>query len=200
MSAERGVTLVELLLGVALLAVFLAATHHFTRSVLRGVRVLEVASEVQEAARIGVHIIERDLREAGYDPSGTLAPGIALAERDAVRILRDLNGDGNTDDTNERVTYRYSRERGALMRGLGTAPEQPMLDGVPDEGLEFRYFDAAGNAIPLRPGGLDTSERARIRRVDLRLTIEMEHPDPEIRSTIRRFQTASVHLRNPPFS
>jgi hypothetical protein len=197
MSTERGVTLVELMFGIALLAVFLGSTHQFTRSLLRGVRVLEVASEAQERARIGVQIIERDLREAGFDPAGTRAPGIARAERDAIRILRDLNGDGDTDDSNERVTYRYSGGRGALMRGLGNAPEQPMLDDVPAGGLELRYFDDAGNAIPLPPGGLDANERARIRRVDVRLTIEMPHPDPAFGRPIRRLQTASIQLRNP---
>ena len=160
-AAESGATLVELLLGITLLATFLGMTHQFSRAMLRGVHVLEMASEAQEAARIGVQIIERDLREAGLDPAGAIASGIVRAEHDAVRLVRDLNGDGDTNDTNERVSYRYSGERGALMRGLGDAPEQPMLDDVPADGLEFRYFDAGGSVGGgvggrcgcLRPGG-----------------------------------------------
>jgi hypothetical protein len=196
LGTERGATLVELLLGIALLATFLAMTHELSRTMLRGVRVLELASEAQEAARIGVQLIERDLREAGLDPAGGIAPGILRAERDAIRMSRDLNGDGDTNDANERVSYRYSGDREALMRGLGGAPEQPMLDDVPPEGLEFRYFDAEGNAIAQRPGGLDAGERARIHRVDVRLTIEIRVPGAGIARTIRRLQTASVQLRN----
>src|SRR5262245_27231180 len=64
-----GFTLVELLVGIGLLALFALVMQQFCRTVLRGVRVLEVASEAQEAARLAAQLIVADLRESGYSPT-----------------------------------------------------------------------------------------------------------------------------------
>ena len=196
LSSQTGMTLAEVLVATAAFALFAAIVERFTITMLRGVRVLEVASEAQEAARIGVQFIVRDLREAGFNPSGAAWPGITRAERDAIRIARDLDGDGETDDANERVSYSLRADPPTLMRGQGNAAEQPMLADVAKEGLEFIYFDAEGLTIPLPPEGLGVLDRARIRRIDLRLLIEIDHPDPRYGAPIHHMQTATVHLRN----
>src|SRR5262249_14465839 len=118
-SNERGASLGEVLVSIVFLGLLAADTQQFSGALLRGVRVLETASEVQEAARIGVALVVHDLRGAGYDGDGSLGNGLRLADADAVEIAADLNGDGDTDDSQEVVGYRFDRDRQTLMRVMG---------------------------------------------------------------------------------
>ncbi len=199
MTAGRGMhgaSLVELLISVMFLGLFAIMLHQFCRTMLHGVRVLEVASEAQEAARIGIQLIVRDLRGAGFSPGGSLPNGVSQAGPDAIEIVRDLNGDGDTNDSNEMVAYSLNEEKHALMRRMGQASPQPMLNDVATDGLQFAYRSGDGAVISAGSSALDAGERARIRRIDVRLAIDAPHPDPAYRSPIRAVQTASVCLRN----
>jgi len=195
---NRGFSLVELLVGLALLASFALAVHQCCAALLRGVRVLEAASEAQEAARIGVQLIVADAREAGFSPAGPLPDGIRRAGPGVFAIARDLNGDGDVDDSAERVTYLYASDRHALLRAQGDAPPQPLLDELDDDGLAFSYL--AGDGIPLANGDseLDAAMRARIRRVAVRLAIAVGNPSPYGGGRLRAEQTATATLRNVP--
>src|SRR5690606_23871960 len=110
----RGATLVELLISLLAFALFATGVQQFSRTMLRGVRVLEAAAEVEEAARLGSQLIAGDLRDAGFSPLGTLGTGVQVAAPDAVALRRDLNGDGDSDDPNEAVAYRYVAARRQL--------------------------------------------------------------------------------------
>jgi prepilin-type N-terminal cleavage/methylation domain-containing protein len=194
-ARPRGFSLVELLVGMVFLAVFALAVHQFCTALLRGVRVLEVASEAQEAARLGVQLIVADLREAGFSPSGALPDGIRRAGHDVVAVARDLNGDGDVDDANERVSYQVAADRHALLRALGDAPPQPLLNDLADDGLAFTYLATDGAPLPAAPE-LDASQRARIRRIAVQLAVAIPNPDPAYRQPLRAEQSATATLRN----
>lgn len=188
-----GSTLVELLVSVALLAIFAVGGHLFVLSLLRSSEVLDTAAEAHESARIGIYMIERDLRGAGFAPSAPLRPALQSAARDEVRIASDWNGDGDTADSNEVVGYGFDAARRQLTRTQGDAPPQPLIERVAEDGLVLAYYDAGGNRIATAD---DPDTRATIRRVDVTLTIELAHPNPAVRRPIRARQTASVALRN----
>ena len=193
LRGDGGASLVEMLVAVAITGVFSGGAHFFLASVLESGRVLEAAGEAEESARVGIHLIERDLRGAGYGSPDALRPGLQLATRTQLRIASDLNGDGDTADSNEVVGYGIDSSRHLLTRSQGSAAAQPMIEGLAADGLIFNYFDAAG--APLTT--LDTSAaRALIRRVDVVLTIEIPHPGRGAARMIRVRQTASVALRN----
>jgi hypothetical protein len=170
----------------------------FTRAFLSGARVLAASCEVQQAVRIGLHLIERDVRGARYSPGGPLTGGVRRARRDAVEVAMDTNGDGDANDPGEIVGYALQAATQTLVRTMGNAPPQPMLNGIAEDGLVFRYFDADG--LPLDPGTteLDAAERERIRRVDIGLTVEDHAPDPVAPHQIRAAATTTVSLRNAP--
>src|SRR5262249_41551608 len=176
------------------LALFGLAVHQFCTALLRGVRVLELASEAQEAARLGVQLIVADAREAGFSPNGALPDGVRRAELDAFAIARDLDGDGDVDDTSERVAYLYAPDRRALLRAQGDAPPQPPPADLDDDGVVFTYLAADGTALPA--GELDAAQRARIRRVAVRLRVAVRRSDPAFNRPIRVEQTATATLRN----
>src|SRR3989304_6020528 len=68
-------------------------------------------SDAQQSARIALERMTRELREAGYDPTGLGLPALVVAGPTRVAFQRDLNGNGVLDPTRERVTY--------LLRGRG---------------------------------------------------------------------------------
>jgi Tfp pilus assembly protein PilW len=198
MNATRaGFSLVELLVGIVFLGLFGLAVHQFCRTMLSGVRVLEAASEAQEAARLGVQLIVADAREAGFSPQGTLADGVRRAGSEVLAIARDLNGDGDVDDASERVAYQYAADRHALLRAQGDAPPQPLLADVDDEGLVFSYLAADGTPLPASGGELDADQRSHIRAIAVRLRIAIHHP---YSGPLRVEQQAIALLRNVPGS
>jgi prepilin-type N-terminal cleavage/methylation domain-containing protein len=193
---RRGFSLIELLVGMAFLAVFAAVVQSACTALLRGVRVLESASEAQETARLGVQLIVADAREAGFAPGGRLDDGVRRASRTVLGIARDLNGDGDVDDAQERVTYSYAADRRALLRAQGDAAPQPLIDGLDDDGLALSYVDTQG--MTLDPGSteLDAGQRARIRRIGVRVRIALPSPDPASRTPLRAEESATATLRN----
>ena len=193
---RAGFSLVELLVGLAFVGLFGVVVHQFCAALLRGVRGLEVASEAQEAARIGVQLIVADAREAGFSPSGPLPDGIRRAGPTVLAIARDLDGDGDVEDANERVSYQYAFDRHALLRAQGDAPPQPLLGDLAEDGLTFTYLAADGALLPTSDGELDAAQRARIRRVAVRLAIAIRHPDPAFTAPLRAEQDATATLRN----
>ncbi len=188
---NRGSSLVEMLVSLLFFAIFATVVQQFSRSMLRGVRVLELASEAQEAARIGVQSIVRDLRGAGFSPKGSLASAVRRAAADAVEVASDLNGDGDTSDANERVGYSLDATKRALLRQLGGGAPQPMLADLAPGGLAFVYFGPGGTRLadPAADAGL-------IRRIDVRLAVEVATSEPIARGAIRVEQTGSAFLRN----
>jgi Tfp pilus assembly protein PilW len=197
-SRTDGFSLVELLVGMLFLSTFALAVHQFCSTLLRGVRVLEVASEAQESARLGVQLIVAAVREAGFTPAGPLPDGVRRAAPDLLEIARDLNGDGDVDDANERVSFQYAPDTHTLLQGLGGAAPQPLLDGLDDDGLVFTYRAADGTPLVAASGELDAVQRALIRRVDVRLAIAIRNPDPAYTQPLRAAQSATATLRNIP--
>jgi hypothetical protein len=142
-----------------------------------------------------VQLIVADLREAGYSPAGGLGNGLRRAEPDAVELVRDLSGDGDTDDANEQVGYRYDAGRRALMRSFGGAPPQPLLTDIPGDGVRFRYLAGDGTLLA-SAAPLDEAARGRVRRVTVHVAVEIPHPDPAFTQPIRIEQDAVASLRN----
>jgi hypothetical protein len=99
------------------------------------------------------------------------------------------------DDANERVGYDYAPDRHALLRVQGDAPPQPLLADLDDDGLVFTYLAADGS--PLAGDELDAEQRARVRRVAVRLRLAISRPDPAFNQPIRVEETATAMLRNP---
>jgi type II secretory pathway component PulJ len=197
MKRARGFSLVELSVAMLFMALFGVIVHRCCAGLLRGVRVLEAASEAQEAARVGVQLIVADVREAGFSPTGWLHDGLRRAGATIVAIARDLNGNGTVDDASERVAYQFAADRRALLRAQGDAAAQPLLDGLDADGLRFTFLDAAGVEISAGAGELTADQRARVRRVVVRLAMAIPNPDPAATEPLRAEQTATAALRNP---
>jgi type IV pilus assembly protein PilW len=171
---QAGFTLVELLIALAISSVLLASMVGWYLGQKRTYDLREQVSEMQQNVRSGLALLTREIRMAGYNPTGVAGLGIAAASPQTIRLTMDLNGDGDADDANEDVTYSLydSGSDGDLDLGRkpGGGQNVPVAENI--ERLEFVYTLADGSATttPANPG--------QIRRVHVALTARTARPDP----------------------
>jgi type IV pilus assembly protein PilW len=163
-----------LLIALAISSVLLASMVGFYLSQKRSYDLREQVAEMQQNVRSGLALLTREIRMAGYNPTGTAGVGIVAAGPQAMRITMDLNSDGDTADANEDVTYSLydSGSDGDLDLGRksGGGQNVPVAENI--ERLQFVYTLSDGSAAttPADPG--------QIRRVHVTLTARTARPDP----------------------
>lgn len=190
--AANGFSLPEVMVSSFFVVLFGLLLHEFHRGALRSVRTQEEISQAHDSARVVIEVMTHELRLAGYSAAGQSLTGLSVATPERIEIQCDLDGDGDTDDANEVIDYRYDGTREAVMRATGGGTPQPMLDRVPSGGFTLRYLDR--DAIEL-PGDLDATARQRVRRVEISLAVTYVSPDPALSARVLR-HTANVELRN----
>ena len=153
---EAGFSLVELLVVLAVLGLVIAGALGLLDAGMRSYALGAARTEAQQAARVALERIARELRQAGYDPTGVAPPAIVEAEPTRLTFQVDANGNGVIDPTSERITYLV-RNDGVLRRDAG-AGAQPIVEGV--RRLEFAYVDRAG--VP-------TADPAAVRAIRVRI-------------------------------
>jgi type IV pilus assembly protein PilW len=160
--SESGWSLPELLVTLALLALVMAATLSALVAGQQSYGLGASRVEAQQSARIALERMARELRDAGYDPTGAGLAVVVVAEPARVAFQRDLNGNGVVDPTSERITYVL---RGRVLRRDAGAGAQPIIEGV--RGLSLRYLDRAG---------AETTDPARVSVIRIRLDVGRAGP------------------------
>ena len=103
-GGQCGTSVVELLASILLLSILSAMSYSFARAALLSARAQEAQTEVQEVAVLGIDILSRELRMAGFSAAGQPLVGVRHAEAERVEVVMDLNGDGDTADSNSSQT------------------------------------------------------------------------------------------------
>ena len=168
--AEAGFSLAELLASTALMSVLMAATLTVLVAGQESYGLGAARIDAQQSARIALERMTRELREAGYDPTGLGLPALVVAGPTRVAFQRDLNGNGVLDPTRERVTYLL---RGRVLRREAGAGAQPIIEGV--RSLALTYFDRAG---------AETTEPARVTSIRIRLDVGRAGPGALMESQV----------------
>ena len=139
----RGLTLVELLIGMAVGLFIVAASASLMTGNLREHRNLLIESRLMQDLRTAADIVTRDLRRAGYwgaanagvrgngvdavlaNPYVELSPVGAAADSVSFRFSRDAT-ENNAVDSNEQFGFRL--RNGALELQLGSGNWQSLTD------------------------------------------------------------------------
>lgn len=131
--------------------------------------VQEQVAEMQQSARASMDIMVREIRMAGYDPSGADSAGIVSATANYLRFTQDLNGDGDTADPNEDIAYSIYTSGGIQKIGRSTSGgvKQPLAEHAGN--LSFSYFDGNGSSTAIVPD---------IRQVRVTVEVRTAEPDP----------------------
>ena len=166
-TSEKGFTLIELLVAmVASLIVLGAIAGTFIIQNNTYEQQAQVV-QMQENARAGIQIMTMELLMAGYDPTGSANARIVTADSDSINFTVDLNGDGDTDDSSENVTYALDTTDNQLTR-KGTASANAYALSEDIEAVSLTYYDA-NNAV--------TAVVADIRRITIEVRARTHNPD-----------------------
>ncbi len=167
LSRNAGFTLIEMMIAIAIFGVVVAGVIGAFYDQLRSHNTQQALLEMQQNARAAMYYITRELRMAGYDPTGDANAGITpdAVNRDTITFSSDITGgeadgedndddgvtdgadavdearygDGATDDAEEVITYALNGDR--IMRtavdATGTVVNQTLAANI--EALDFIY-------------------------------------------------------------
>jgi type IV pilus assembly protein PilW len=207
-KSRYGFTLVELLIAIAVGGVVMAGICSAYYSQQESFITQDQVSAMQQNLRAGLWFMEREIRMAGYDPTGAANAGIVTANATSIRFTLDLNADGDTDDSNEDITYSLYDSDGDgdsdLARKVGVGNNQPVADNV--DALNFVYLDQAGYITTTLPDirSVQVTLVARAQRPDARYTDTASYANQQGEQIIstqndnfrRKLLTAEVKCRN----
>lgn len=144
-SAQRGLTLVELLVGLALGLLVLAAGGLLLTQHLREHRALLLEARLMQDLRTAADLVARDLRRAGHwgdaaagvwsptetqraNPYAALAPAAAASDAASFAYSRDATVENHVLDSNEQFGLRLRNK--AIELQLGRANWQALTDAT----------------------------------------------------------------------
>jgi prepilin-type N-terminal cleavage/methylation domain-containing protein len=171
---QRGFTLAELLVAFAVVGLIMAGSVTLMVSGNKTYATGSNQIEAQQAARVALERMAREIRGAGYSPKSLACPptnncpivgvGFGSPNATSLQIQSDLNGDGNFNAAGEAVVYT---KNGTLLQrqdlAVDAAP-QTIIAGV--QALTFTYLDENGGAA---------GQPKDIRSVQIQLTAQPEN-------------------------
>jgi prepilin-type N-terminal cleavage/methylation domain-containing protein len=184
---QTGVTMVELLVALCILAVISVLIFGLMSKLRRSYTTQRVASDVQESTRSAIDYICQDLRMAGYDPLNKADARIEAMTATSLRVTSDRNGDGEIEDANrERVSFVYDapnrRLQQILYEGTASSTTEILISNV--SGTAFSYFDQNGNV---------TADPDEVRTLEVLLTVEQK---AGLDGPVQRTYATRVKCRN----
>ena len=146
-NKESGFTLVELLIAMTIGLIILAALSNTFLMQRKTYDIQEQIVEMVQTARAAMDMMTREIRMAGYDPTGAGFDGITYSSSQ-LQIRADLDGSGSTDGTNENIRYAYYDKDSSypyqIKRKTGNGSFQPFAENI--QSFTFEYLDSAGSA------------------------------------------------------
>jgi len=163
-NIENGFTLVELIVSIAISGIVLAAITATFISQSRSYDAQKQINGMQQAARVAMDIMTREIRMAGYDPTDNNIIGIVACSATSIQIRADVvvAADGLTTGTNEDITYTFDDPNDQILRETETLVEDIEL-------LDIDCLDSAG---------LATATTADVRQIQVTIRAKTAKSDP----------------------
>jgi len=203
---ETGFSLVELLVSILMTSIVMLAIYGVYRVQTHSVKLQERNLEAQEYARAALDMMVREIRNAGYFPTGAscLSPanttGIVTADSQSFQFVYDANALNGCADPNENITYAFAGcviGFGNITRKEGSNTAETLTDCnvlTGTSNFSFSYYpinSTTAYSTPVSSGNL-----ANIQRVVISLTVQSKNTDTEFGGQINATVTSSVDLRN----
>jgi type IV pilus assembly protein PilW len=132
-----GFTLAELLIGLFVSAIVMTSIFSAYYSQNKSYAVQEQVAAMVQNLRAAMDIMIREIRMAGYDPTGTANAGIVTANTTSINITEDLDGDGSVAG-DENITYALADSDGD---GDNDLERNNNLIAENIDALDFLYLD-----------------------------------------------------------
>ncbi len=114
---EKGFTLIEIMIAMAILSIAMAGIYKAFRSQQNTYMSQELVADMQQNARASTYVMQNEIRMAGYKgfntttlSSGTADAGIITAGPESITFSMNLNSDtdNDTSDPGEQISYSIS--------------------------------------------------------------------------------------------
>jgi type IV pilus assembly protein PilW len=176
--SNQGFTLTELLVAMVISGIVAAGIYSTFYSQQKSYLAQEQIAAMQQNLRGAMHILGRDIRMAGYNPTGFSTAGIQTAQATSIRFTMDVTNDagtgipdGDTGDPNEDITYALVDLDGDGDTDLGRndvngGGNHRIAENI--DALDFVYLDKDGNptTTPSEIRAVQASVLARTDRRD----------------------------------
>ncbi len=153
-NRESGFTLVELMIAMTAGVLVMAAVMTSFISQHRSYLAQDDVVEMQQNGRVAMDMFTREIRIAGFDPTGIAGAGINTANQGQLSFTQDITdnagtgpSDGDFLDAGERVDFGFSLADDAGRDGIPDADIDG--DGVPDPTSLGRQTGGAGGYQPI---------------------------------------------------
>ncbi len=163
---EGGFTFINLLVSMGISGIALSAVTTTFVSQSQSYDAQEQIVEMQQNARAAIDLITREVRMAGFDPTGAGFDGVHY-HSGYIHIRADLNGDGDKNDANEDLRYRYDSPKNLIQRDDDSKNNWTTLtENI--QAFNFDYLDSNGNS---------TTTSADIRQILITITARTGESD-----------------------
>ena len=161
---QKGLTLIEILIALAISAFVMAGIYSTFNSQYKSYMIQERIVAMQQNLRAGFYQLERNIRLAGFDPTGNAGAGIeydpnfqpsskkeTLTANNSITVSFDLNKDGDINDDNERISFYLYKSATTKTINLGmkrqntTQYVRPIAENI--DAINFIYLGADGTPV-----------------------------------------------------
>ena len=183
MRSEKGFTLVEIMVTLAIMAVVMAGVYLTFYSQQKSYTVQEQVAEMQQNLRGAMYLMSKEIKMAGCNPTGQAQAGIVTAAADSISFTMDLWGkstddppNGSISNPNENITYALANISGdqamEIIRTDNNSGLGPQVVAENIDSLNFVYLDSNGNV---------TTDLLRIRSVQITVVAKTDQADRQKR-------------------
>ena len=182
--SNKGFTFTEILLAMIISSMVMGGIYSTFYSQQNSYVTQDQRCVMQQNLRAAMYFMEREIRMAGFDPTGGAGAGIQPVSQSSIRITTDLNNNGNTTDADEDIIYVLYDADGDLDNDLGR-------NDVNGAGVELlaENIDAV-NFVYLDEDGISNTNPSEIRSVQITLVARADRPD-------RGYQNTTVYQNQP---
>ncbi len=177
--------------------------YHFQ---IHSLKVQQSHSEAQEYAWISLDMMVREIRYAGYAPTGAACAGVVVAEAQTLQFRYDSNADSDCVDAGEDINYAYDDTNLDITRAVNAGTAESLTDGNATN-LQFTYYPQQTSSTdpppfcfsPGNPPGCSgdlAANLANIKRILIAVAVQSNSPDIEFGGTLTVTMTCNVALRN----
>jgi type IV pilus assembly protein PilW len=165
---DNGFTMVELLAAIFIAAILMAGLYSVFVSQQVAFSAQERIAEMNQNIRAVMDLMTREIRLAGYKKAGTTFNGIATAQPSTMRILADLDQNGDILGPNEDITYSHDATALQVWRERN-AVNIPLADNITNLTFVYTLADGTTTSTP--------ADLTAIRKVTISITARTAYPD-----------------------